>query len=65
MPFPPAGLPISVNDNVQFFAVLTAPPHFEIIFPVLLNPLTAWPSPFNVLDYHFPCDNVWRSRVHR
>lgn len=54
MPFPPAGLPVSFNDNVQFFAVLTAPPDFEIVFPVLLNPLTAWPSPFDVLDYSFP-----------
>jgi hypothetical protein len=54
VPFPPGGVQIAFNDKVQFFAVLTPPPDFEIIFPVLLNPLTAWPSPFNVLDYCFP-----------
>jgi hypothetical protein len=50
--FPPAGLKVAVGDSVQFFAVLTPPADFEILFPPPLNK-HAWESPFGLNDFMF------------
>lgn len=55
-PFPPAGLPVAVGDNVQFFAVLTPPADFFIDFPSNLNS-NVWASPFSVTQSSFPATN--------
>jgi len=54
--FPPSGLSIKVGDGVQFFAVLTSPLDFEIIFPSDSNN-NLWASPFSLLDNEFEAIN--------
>ena len=54
--FPPAGLPVTVGDTVQFFAVLTQPVDFEIDFPAGLNQ-NVWASPFDPNQSSFPAMN--------
>jgi hypothetical protein len=56
IPFPPAGLPVAVGDGVQFFAVLTPPADFEIVFPAGLNN-GVWASPFDPNQSSFPAIN--------
>lgn len=51
-PFTAAGLAVAVGDNVQFFAVLTTPEDFEILFPSGLNK-NSWASPFGLTDFMF------------
>ncbi len=56
IPFPPAGQNVAFGDKVQFFAVLTPPPDFEIDFPSNLNN-NVWASPFSLTESSFPATN--------